>query len=57
MLVDQEYGNVYESAESVYPPGIFLEMILASRVCLLIRNMEMFMKVLKVCIHMAYSLK
>ena len=30
-LIDQEYGNVYESAESVYPRGIFLEMILAAR--------------------------
>ena len=56
-LVDQEYGNVYESAESVYSRRIFLEMILAPRVRLLIRNMEMFMKALKVCIHVAYSLK
>ena len=30
-LDDQEYGNVYESAERVYPRGIFLEMILAAR--------------------------
>ena len=28
-LIDQEYGNVYESTESVYPRGLFLEMILA----------------------------
>ena len=50
-LIDQEHGNVYESAESVYSLGIFLEMILAARERLLIRNMEMFMKALKVCIH------
>ena len=53
-LIDQEYGNVHESAESVYSRGIFLEMMLAARVCLLIRNMEMFMEALKVCIHVAY---
>ena len=56
-LIDEEYGNVYESAESVYPRGMFLEMILAASFRLLIRNMEMFMKALKVCIHVAYSLK
>ena len=56
-LIDQEYGNFYESAESVYPRGIFLEMILSARVHLLIRNMEMFVKTLKVYIHVAYSLK
>ena len=32
-------------------------MILAARVRLLIRNMEKFMKALKVCIHVAYSLR
>ena len=57
-LDDQEYGNVYESAESVYPHGIFFEMILAARnFRLMIRNMEMFIKALKVCIHVAYFLK
>ena len=30
-LDDQEYGNVYVSAECVYLRGIFLEMILAAR--------------------------
>ena len=83
-LDDQEYGNVYESAESVYSRGIYSmkwflrqgfacwsgiwkcfsesaesvylrcishEMILAARVRLLIRDMEMFIKALKVCIH------
>ena len=34
-LIDQEYGKVYESAESVYSRGIFLEMILAVGVCLI----------------------
>ena len=40
-----------ESAESVYLRCISHEMVFAARVRLLIRDMEMFMKALKVCIH------
>ena len=34
-LIDQEYGDVYESGESMYPRGIFHEMILAAGVRLI----------------------